>query len=217
MSTRSFCLSVGFMLTLCSVATFAQDKGPYLGAGVGQSKAKNFGGPSSCPKLPGVTVTSCSVLDDTDTGWKVFGGYRVSNAAFEASWVDLGKVKLSESGTVSAIPVIDSAEAHAYGASFDAVFSLPISSDFSLSARAGLFHWTVTATVTRTSGAAQGFSEDRKLTGTGLDFGVGARYDFAENAGIRIEFQRFAGVGVEGTTGKADVDLISASLIYRFR
>ena len=42
------------------------------------------------------------------------------------------------------------------------------------------------------------------------------KYDFYKNMGVRAEFQRFKSIG-DSTTGKADVDLISASVVYRFK
>jgi hypothetical protein len=55
-----------------------------------------------------------------------------------------------------------------------------------------------------------------KPSGNSLDFGVGVKYDIDGNIGVRAELQRFQGIG-NSTTGKSDVDSISASLVYRFR
>src|SRR5216684_4300464 len=47
-------------------------------------------------------------------------------------------------------------------------------------------------------------------------FGIGVKYDLGGNIGVRAELQRFQSIG-NSTTGKADVDSISASVVYRFK
>ena len=59
-------------------------------------------------------------------------------------------------------------------------------------------------------------SASDKPKGVSLDFGVGVKYDFDRDIGIRGEFERFTNIGND-TTGKSDIDLISASILYRFR
>jgi len=220
MSIRSLCLSLGLSLTLCGAA-FAQDEGPYIGAGAGQSKVKD---PGSCSDLAGLFNPgfSCSITD-TDTGWKVFGGYQANrNVAIEASYVDLGASKLSASGTVTLPPTVQataSGKITATGFSFDVILSAPITEAFSVSARAGLFAWTLKTSVSATASngiTTASASQSDSTSGNAFDFGIGARYDFGRNVGVRVEFQRFKDVG-DDTTGKSDVDLISASLVYLFR
>jgi OmpA-OmpF porin, OOP family len=223
MSIRSLCLSLGLLLALCGPAV-AQDEGPYLGLGAGQSKVKD---PGSCSDVAAGLFSpgySCSITD-TDTGWKVFGGYQATrNVAIEASYLDLGASKLSVSGIATipplpATPVTVSGKISATGFSVDMILSAPITEAFSLSARAGLFAWTLKTSLTATASngvSTASASQSDSTSGNSFDFGVGARYDFNRNVGVRVEFQRFASVG-DDTTGKSDIDLISASLIYAFR
>ena len=205
----------GLLVALCCSVAFAQDQGAYLGVSVGQSKVKD---PGSCSDLAGLFSPgySCS-LNDTDVGLKIFGGYQVNRyVGAEVSYVDLGTFKLSASGLVTGVPVSASEKIHGYGFGADLVLSAPISDTFSLSARGGVLSWTLKDTLSASSSAAS-LSQEESATGTSFTFGVGARYDFAQNLGFRVEFQRFKDVGDENKTGKSDVDLISASLIYRFR
>jgi OOP family OmpA-OmpF porin len=222
MSIRSLCLSLGLLLALCGAA-FAQDEGPYVGAGAGQSKVKD---PGSCSDLAGLFNPgySCSITD-TDTGWKVFGGYQANrNVALELSYVDLGASKLSASGIANLAPLPPtpatvSGKITATGFSFDVILSAPITEAFSVSARAGLFAWTLKTSVSATASngiTTASASQNDSTSGNSFDFGIGARYDFSRNVGVRVEFQRFTNVG-DDNTGKSDVDLISASLIYVFR
>jgi len=59
-------------------------------------------------------------------------------------------------------------------------------------------------------------STSDKPTGTSADFGAGVKYDFQKKVGAQAEFQRYASIGND-STGKSDVDLISASIVYRFQ
>jgi OOP family OmpA-OmpF porin len=101
------------------------------------------------------------------------------------------------------------------GFSFDAVGTWPIDAQFGLIGRIGFFAWTLDDSATASGGGISASTSD-KPTGTSLDFGVGVKYDFDKNIGVRAEFQRFQSIGND-TTGKSDVDLISASVVYRFR
>lgn len=219
MSIRSLCVSLGLLLTLCDAA-LAQDEGPYLGVGIGQSKVAN---PPSCLGLSGLFDPGYSCkLTDTDIGWKIFGGYQANRyAAFEVSYVDLGAAKRSASGTVTLFlnppsPVAASTTFAASGFSFDLVLNAPITEGFSLSGRAGVFAWTLKNYVSASAGSPTSMPS-KSSPGYSFDFGVGARYDFSRNVGVRVEFQRFLDVGDNNNTGKSDFDLISASLVYTFR
>jgi OOP family OmpA-OmpF porin len=198
-------------------AAQAQSQGWYIGAGAGQSKANN----GACSDLSGVFDPgfSCS-SNDTSTGWKLFAGYQFNpNFAIEGGYVDLGNFKASASGTVALVPVTANGSNKASGFSLDAVGTLPVNEEFGLIGRVGVFAWTLDSTATATStfgppGATA--TESDKPSGTGLDFGIGVKYDFNSTVGVRAEWQRFMSIGNDNT-GKSDVDLLSASLVYRFR
>jgi opacity protein-like surface antigen len=53
---------------------------------------------------------------------------------------------------------------------------------------------------------------------TGFDpmFGIGGAYNVTDKLAVRIEYEKFLDVGDESTTGQSDVDLLSASLVFRF-
>jgi OOP family OmpA-OmpF porin len=218
MSIRKILPVAALLPALWAGAAQAQSQGWYIGAGVGQSKANN----ASCSDLSGVFDPgfSCS-SNDTDTGWKLFAGYQFNpNFALEGGYVDLGNFKASASGTVAAIPVTASGSNKASGFSFDAVGTLPVSEEFGLIGRIGVFAWTLDSTATASGGGVgppgTTASASDKPSGTGLDFGLGVKYDFNSVVGVRAEWQRFKSIG-DDTTGKSDIDLLSASLVYRFR
>jgi OOP family OmpA-OmpF porin len=209
------------LLSLAAGAAQAQkSQGWYIGAGGGPTKANNAG---SCSDLngtfdPGFSCTS----NNTSTGWKIFAGYQFNPyVAAEAGYVDLGSFKVSASGNIAAIPATLSGSDKASGFSLDAVGTLPLGEGFGLLARLGLFAWKLDATATASGGGlfppGSTRSSSDSPTGTSVDFGVGAKYDFNDVAGVRVEWQRFKNIGDSSTTGQSDIDLISASLLYRFR
>src|SRR4051794_41965837 len=78
---KAWVLALGLSTALVALPAAAQF---YVGAGVGQSKAKDFCG-------GGGGFDSC---DDKDKAWKVYGGYAFSPYfAAEIGYNDLGRVK----------------------------------------------------------------------------------------------------------------------------
>lgn len=222
MSTQRAFIAVAALIFFGSGAGYAQDQGFYMGGGIGKSKANNAG---SCADLNTVFLPgfSCS-SNDTSTGWKLFAGYQFNRyIAAEAGYVDLGDFKISASGNFAGPlppgPGTASGSDKASGFSFDVVGTLPIDERFGLIGRIGLFAWSLDATTnvaqTNVINPASASQSD-KPTGTSVDFGVGVKYDFNKDIGVRAEFQRFQSIGND-TTGKSDIDLISASILYRFK
>jgi len=215
--------SAALLPALWAGAAHAQSEGWYIGAGAGQSRANNA---ASCSDLndvflPGFDCTS----NDTSTGWKLFAGYQFNPyLAVEGGYVDLGNFKISASGNFAGPPLppgpgMASGSDKASGFNLDAVGTLPINDQFGLIGRIGVFAWSLDASATASQTNAVptlSASTSDKPSGTGADFGVGAKFDFNGVAGVRVEWQRFKSIGND-TTGKSDVDLISASLLYRFR
>lgn len=135
------------------------------------------------------------LLNENDRGFKVFGGWRFMPAlAAEFAYVDLGRYGPS------------GASYDQYGVSAQFVAHLPLGeSGASLFGKAGMFSWTVD----RYGGysCCFGLTED---SGTDLAVGAGLQVDFHRHAAFRAEWERFYDVG------GGDVDLVTASLIYRF-
>jgi OOP family OmpA-OmpF porin len=217
MSRKAVSLAVGLLVALVGGAALAQDQGGYLGVGFGQTKAVN---PGSCSDLNGLFNPgfSCS-FNDTDTGWKIFAGLQFNrNFALEMSYQDLGSFKLTANGVVTCVPIALKETLSASGFGLDGVISIPLSKEFALLARLGFFAWSLDAKATATNGNnGNTATANDKPTGTSLSFGIGARYNFSEHFGLRVEYQRFTDIGDQNSTGQSDVDLLSASLIYRFR
>lgn len=173
----------------------------YAGAGFGQSKAND-----ACTGAAAVGITQC---DDSDTAMRIFGGYKLNpNVAFEVGYADLGKA--TASGVVLGIPA--SAEWKATVWDFSAVGMLPLDPKFSLLGRIGLTSWSVDLSV-NAAGLGGGSTSS---SGTDLTYGLGVQYDFTNQVGLRGEWQTYSSIGDDNSTGQSDVDVISASVLFRF-
>ncbi len=133
------------------------------------------------------------VLDENDTAFKVFGGYRFTPyLAGELAYVDLGRY--GGPGT----------QFDQYGVAAELVGHIPLGqSGVSLFGKAGLFSWSVQLSDRYYYGAAEDSGVDPTV-------GAGLQVDFNRFAGIRAEWERFFDVA------GGDVDLITASFFYRF-
>lgn len=183
------------LMAASAAATAQQAGGIYAGVSIGQSKFKE-----ACSGSGGTGV-SC---EDTDTAWRIFGGYEVNrNFAVELGYADLGQAKAT--ATSGGFTATATAEATAWD--LVAVGSWPISPNFSVYGKLGLFYGKVEGTAGGT-----GFgSSSQSDSGTDLTYGLGARFDFTRNLGARAEWQRYNDVS------GSDIDVMSIGVVYRFR
>lgn len=188
-----FTLISAFLFSIFSPVISAEALGNpwYIGAGVGQSEVDDFcSGVSNC--------------DDTDTGWKLFGGYLFTQyVAIEAGYVDFGKFSGS-SGGISASAEVTGVTAHVVG-------MLPLNERFSLIGRLGTIYADVDI---KASGFGYSFHDDDQS----FDFaaGVGAEVNITDQFSLRAEYELFKDVGDDDTTGEDDVYLASLSAVFRF-
>lgn len=176
-------------LVLAPALAPAQDGGFYLGGALGQSKFKdwcNTGGSS-------LTLSSC---EDTDTAWKVLGGYRFNRyVAAEATYVDWGEVTASfTSGPRAA------AKQHSYGLAV--VGTLPLGERFELFGKAGFL---MTQQQTTSANVPNPRTVDRDESE--LHYGLGARVLFSKSWALRGEWEN---------TDKLKVEMLSLGVEYRF-
>lgn len=211
--SASFCT----LLAITPVAALAIEAGWYVGAGGGQSSIKDF--EDACdPFTVDDYVFDIASCDDEDTAWKAFAGYQFNpNWAFEVGYLDLGEGSL-KTGVVVVETTEISAKANweADGINFMAVGSYPVNDMFSLSAKAGGFWWEADAkaTVYADGEAIGSYSDDDGKVDFG--YGLGARVDFNENLAARVEWEKYLNVGGDEHTGESDVDVISASILFKF-
>ena len=182
-------------LALVSSPALAQDqKGFYLGAGLGMSTIKD-----ACTDVP--AGVSC---DDKDTATKFFGGYQFNrNFALELGYTDLGKASAS-------FPGLGSASVESSGFEVLALGIAPLSASWSIYGKAGIYLWDVD--LKDSTGTIGSASE----SGSSLTYGLGVGWDITKNFGLRFEYQVYNDVGDEDTTGESNVNVLGANLLYRF-
>jgi OOP family OmpA-OmpF porin len=184
---------------LAAGAAWSQDRGAYVGGSLGRAEMKD-----ACE---GVSV-SC---DKTDKAWKIFGGYQFNrNLAAELGYTDLGETKAS--GVQGGVAVNGNVSSKAW--ELVAVGSMPLMREVSLYAKLGIYHGT---TDSNASAAVPGFATSGSASGSNTDFtvGFGAQVAILRNLAARAEWQKYNDVGTNNT-GKTDVDVLSAAVIYRF-
>jgi OOP family OmpA-OmpF porin len=157
-------------------ATLAANEGWYGGVNMGSAEVE--------------------VINESDLGYKFYGGYLTKHIGAE-----LGIVGLGDGYTPADVDI--------YGVSLEFVGRVPVSAYFSLLGKFGLFWWTVENCY---SGyyyydCVGGVYDD----GSDLTYGVGVEFDVTDHVTIRGEWQEFLDVS------DSDVSLISAGVIYTFR
>ena len=167
---------------------------PYLGASAGQATAD-----ISCP-----AGTSC---DDKDTAWKVYGGLEVNEfISMEAGYIDLGKVGYSGAKTGSR---------ETKGMLLQLVGTYALNPSFTLIGRGGMniSGYQVNGTI---AGTPYGNTSNTDVVWSA---GLGGQYNFTQSVGLRVEWERYFKTGGQadnGGTGEANVDLLSAGVVYKF-
>lgn len=215
MNRKFLSVALAAALVAGSTAALAQQasKPWYGGVSIGQSKVKMDDNTIGTPA--GFTSSGLS-KNETDTGYKIFAGYRFNqNFAVEGGWTDFGKFSVSRSFSAPAGSV--SASIKASGVHVDAVGIWPLQNNFSLFGKVGGIY-TETKTSLATSGGVAfvaGTNTNPKKSELNLKYGLGAQYDFTQSIGVRAEWERARKVG-DSSTGEADIDLLSIGLVYRF-
>lgn len=190
------------------------NEGWYVGISAGTTEQKD-----ACDEIddpPFIVFTgSC---DDTDTGWKIFGGKQFSKHwGMEFGYADLGTSE--GSGTVSGLFIPTepaSFDVDAMGVYAAGTGTVPFgkSEKFAFFGKLGALYWDVDLDVT-VSGVPEP-TESGSDTGISPMLGFGLKYDFTDRIGIRGEWERFFAVGDDEETGQSDVDLITLGVVFWF-
>lgn len=197
MRTLRFAAAIASAMALSNPASagfFDFTLAPYLGASAGQASAD-----ISCP-----AGTSC---DDKDTAWKVYGGLEVNEfISMEVGYIDLGKVSYSGAKTGSR---------ETKGMLLQLVGTYALNPSVTLIGRGGMnfLSTDVNGTI---AGTPNNNSSDTDVVWSA---GLGAQYNFTQSVGLRMEWERYFKTGspaANGGTGEANVDLLSAGLVYKF-
>lgn len=203
----------------------ATEKGFYFGFGAGQSSFDSDQAAIDDSVLDAFAsegysvVSATSDLDDSDTAFSGFVGYRfIKYFALEAAYIDLGELTYKANGTVrrglATAPGSVKISGGSKGPAIAALAILPISDTFEIYARGGTLFSDTEVSASLRIGNDSG-SDSLSENAVDSFVGVGAAVNFGANWSGRLEYTRYLDVGDEEETGEQDVDLLSVSFIYR--
>lgn len=182
---------VGLALLLAVTPALAGEF--YVGGALGQASTD-----TGVNETPGVTV------DDSSTGYKVFGGYNVMKYfSVEGAYVDGASVTMNASD-----PTPFSTSLETSGFAFRAMGVLPLREKLNLFADLGMYMWNGDATVSDGNFSASGSTD-----GTDPVYGIGMGWQVIPKGNLRVEIERYD-TSVEGQS--MDTDMISVGFAYKF-
>ena len=204
-------LGLAALAAIASPLAVADESGWYGGINIGRTRA-NIDDERITSSLLGVGLATTSITDsDRDTGYKLFGGYKINrNFALEGGYFDLGRFGF----TATTVPpgTLDGS-IRLKGLNLDAVGILPISEKFSAFGRVGMNYAQARDSFSGT-GLVNVTNPNPSKREANYKYGAGLQYDFTESLGMRLEAERYRINDAVGNKG--DVDLFSVGLIYRF-
>ena len=189
---KGICTVVGLALLLAVTPALAGEF--YVGGALGQASTD----------VPGANQDPSVTVDDSSTGYKVFGGYNVMKYfSVEGAYVDGASVTMNASD-----PTPFSTSLETSGFAFRAMGVLPLREKLHLFADLGMYMWNGDATVSDGSFSASGSTD-----GTDPVYGVGLGWQVIPKGNLRVEIERYD-TSVEGTS--MDTDMISVGFAYNF-
>lgn len=214
-SPRASLLTLALLAVCASSGVQAQstfnNTGMYVGISAGESKSK-FDNGTTAQSLVGAGVTAGALTEDErGNAYKAFIGVPLSpNWAVEAGYFDLGRFGLdaatTPAGTVSGTTRIQ-------GLNLDLVGTLPITERWSLLGRVGAAYAETKSSFSGT-GASGVIAQSSSKRDTHYKYGFGTEYAFTPALTMRLDGERYH---VNDAVGqRANVDLISVGLVYRF-
>jgi OmpA-OmpF porin, OOP family len=164
----------------------AMAAGPfYGGVSLGQSSFKD-----TCDGAAGAGIN----CDDSDTGYKIFGGYQINpNFGVEVTYADLGKLSISGGGAFGQV------KANGFGVGV--VGTLPVANNFSVLGRLGIYRGEAKA--------SSNVGVNGKESSTELGFGLGASFAVTPAVDLRGEWEQFQFDGDK-------VNLLSVGVAMKF-
>jgi len=177
--------------------------GPFVGGSVGAAQQQDYD--------IGVPVAT---RDDTDTEFRLFGGYLVSPMqGVVASYVDLG-TPYYDGPSFGGFTV--SLDGYGVDVSFIAGWAPGDQQRVAVFGTVGVFHWNQDVTYTDASGTFE-YGDD----GTSFSVGFGAEINLSSGGtnawGIHVSYQLFKDVGeAENSGAEHDRGMFSVGVDYRF-
>ena len=198
--------------SLVAASAFAQEGSYYYGGlSIGQSRAKIDEERITANLLAGGLTTTAMARDESDTAYKVFGGYQFSpNFALEGGYFNLGKFGFT-STTVPAGTLDGRIKLH--GVNLDLVGTLPLTERFSAIARVGAQYARARDTFSG-SGAVSVLNPNPSKRELNLKLGAGLQYAVTPSFLVRGEAERYRINDAVGNHG--GVNVFSVSLVFPF-
>ena len=203
--------SLAVLALIASPMAQAQDPGWYLGANIGQSKAK-IDDNSIRNGLLAADFTAVSLDDhNKNTGFKIYTGYQFNRYfALEGGYFNLGQVGYDAATT----PLGNlNGKLKYQGLNLDALGFLPLGARFSLFGRVGLTYGQTKDSFTGT-GQVDVMDPNPSQHAFNPKVGVGLQYEVSHRIALRAEVERYRLDDAIGNRG--DVDLASLGLLVRF-
>ena len=174
-----------FALAASMAAQADTQPGFYAGAGLGTTKI-------------GDDAFDGSGIDESDTGFKIFGGYTFTeNWGVEVSYFDFGEASVSAGNSSASVGIT--------GLSASAVGRLPVNDMFAVYGKLGFASYDVDLDFNNVPGFGSGHLSD---SDSDLIYGVGGALSFGGNFEARLEYEA---LNVDG-----DASMISVSGLFRF-
>lgn len=202
--------ALALALVLASPVAWAQDKGWYLGASVGESRAE-MDDDAIVNGLRNAGFSTAAIdLEDQDTGLKVLGGYSFNRYfAVEGSYNDLGDFSFDTRLLPTAT---QQGEASIRGFAVDLVGTLPLRGKLSAFGRVGINNLEIKQSFS--SAMPAGSFTNRSDRGTNAKYGIGLNYQFTDRFALRAEAEHFR---IDDNSVTSDrVNLYSVGFVYRF-
>jgi len=205
-------LSLAGLGSIAAASSFAQEGGYFYGGlSVGQSRAKIDEERITASLLGAGLATTAMARDETDTAYKLFGGYQLSrNFALEAGYFNLGRFGF-KSTTVPAGTLTGQIKLH--GLNLDLVGTLPLTASLSAVARVGAQYASARDTFSGT-GAVSVLNPNPSQRAVNYKLGAGLQYEFSPSLLVRAEAERYRINDAVGNHG--DVNMVSVSLVFPF-
>lgn len=182
--------------------TQAEDRGLYIGAGIGTSNVEVHDGPFF------------QTHDDWIGSWSATAGYRLNSwFAVEAGYADLGTAKTrSDTSLPGIFDVTSKLKVDGYTAA--AVGFLPLSSAFDLHARVGVLFSEADI---RIRFPETGFRQRETGKDEDLFYGVGLGWRATQNWSLSLDYTRYQDVGEDHEIpGERDIESIGIYGFYKF-
>lgn len=176
----------------------------YAGIGIGQSK---IDGVKCDPEIMAAFFDLSCNADDTDTAFRLFGGYKIPttstfSAAIEIGYIDFGEVSILGTDSFFGTTRVSGSVT---GFGISGVGIAEITDRLSLMGKVGMLRWDVDYKLSSSEEGSLSESE----SGTDFTFGVGAVLSLTDRVSARIEWERFE-------IDDDDADLLSASILFTF-